>query len=228
MSTYPTHPRGQTIGDVGFGGRSEYNDPVTGPYANDCRTTAQDRFAGIVGYSPALMETLRLVETVAATDASVLIEGETGTGKELIAQAVHQNSPRRNRPLIKLNCAAVPTELLESELFGHEKGAFTGALAKRLGRFEAAHGGTLFLDEIGDTPLELQTKLLRVLQESEFERLGSTQTQRGDVRIVAATNQDLWKLVSEQRFRSDLFLSCPRLPDCRTRSCRTSSREASS
>jgi formate hydrogenlyase transcriptional activator len=135
----------------------------------------------------------------------VLIEGETGTGKELIARAVHQSSLRRDRPLIKLNCAAIPTELLESELFGHERGAFTGAMTRRAGRFEAANGGTLFLDEIGDMPLELQAKLLRVLQESEFERLGSTLTQRVDVRIIAATNQDLWRLVSEQRFRSDLF-----------------------
>ncbi len=162
-------------------------------------------FSAIVGCSAPLKEAMELVRTVAPTDSTVLIEGETGTGKELIAQAVHDHSRRRNRPLIKLNCAAIPLGLLESELFGHERGAFTGAVTRRIGRFEAAHGGTLFLDEIGDIPPELQAKLLRVLQESEFERLGSTQTQRVDVRVVAATNQNLGKLVAEQRFRSDLY-----------------------
>jgi formate hydrogenlyase transcriptional activator len=162
-------------------------------------------FEGIVGSSAALMEVLGLVRTVAPTDSTVLIEGETGTGKELIAAAIHAHSKRRDRPFVKLNCAAIPLGLLESELFGHERGAFTGAVARKVGRFEAADRGTLFLDEIGDIPLELQAKLLRVLQEGEFERLGSNQTQRVNVRLVAATNGDLLKLVSEKRFRSDLY-----------------------
>jgi len=155
--------------------------------------------------SPALLEVLDLVRTVGPTDSTVLIEGETGTGKELVAGAIHAHSRRSARPFIKLNCAAIPLGLLESELFGHEKGAFTGAVGRKMGRFEAANGGTLFLDEIGDIPLELQAKLLRVLQEGEFERLGSTQTIRVNVRLAAATNGDLWKLVSEKRFRSDLY-----------------------
>jgi formate hydrogenlyase transcriptional activator len=162
-------------------------------------------FEGIVGSSAALMEVLDLVRTVAPTDSTVLIEGETGTGKELIAAAIHAHSKRRDRPFVKLNCAAIPLGLLESELFGHERGAFTGAVARKVGRFESADRGTLFLDEIGDIPLELQAKLLRVLQEGEFERLGSNQTQRVHVRLVAATNVDLLKLVSEKRFRSDLY-----------------------
>jgi formate hydrogenlyase transcriptional activator len=162
-------------------------------------------FEGIVGSSSALMGVLDLVRTVAPTDSTVLIEGETGTGKELIAAAIHAHSKRRDRPFVKLNCAAIPLGLLESELFGHERGAFTGAVARKVGRFEAADRGTLFLDEIGDIPLELQAKLLRVLQEGEFERLGSNQTQRVNVRLVAATNGDLLKLVSEKRFRSDLY-----------------------
>jgi formate hydrogenlyase transcriptional activator len=165
----------------------------------------QKEFEGIVGCSTALMETLDLVRTVAPTDSTVLIEGETGTGKEVIASAIHACSKRRDRALVKLNCTAIPVGLLESELFGHEKGAFTGAVARKIGRFEAAHGGTLFLDEIGDIPLELQPKLLRVLQGGEFERLGSTQTQRVNVRLVAATNGDLGRLISEKRFRSDLY-----------------------
>ena len=165
----------------------------------------QQEFEGIVGRSTALMETLDLVRTVAPTDSTVLIEGETGTGKEVIASAIHACSNRRDRALVKLNCTAIPVGLLESELFGHEKGAFTGAVARKIGRFEAAHGGTLFLDEIGDIPLELQPKLLRVLQGGEFERLGSTQTQRVNVRLVAATNGDLGRLISEKRFRSDLY-----------------------
>jgi formate hydrogenlyase transcriptional activator len=162
-------------------------------------------FKSIVGSSQALCGVLDQVRTVAPTDSTILIEGETGTGKELIARAIHAHSDRRNRPLVKLNCAAIPLGLLESELFGHEKGAFTGAVTQKLGRFEAANGGTLFLDEIGDIPLELQPKLLRVLQEQEFERLGSTHSRRVDVRIVAATNQDLAGRVAEKQFRMDLY-----------------------
>jgi formate hydrogenlyase transcriptional activator len=165
----------------------------------------QQAFEGIVGCSTALMETLDLIRTVAPTDSTVLIEGETGTGKEVIASAIRACSKRRDRAFVKLNCTAIPVGLLESELFGHEKGAFTGAVARKIGRFEAAHAGTLFLDEIGDIPLELQPKLLRVLQEGEFERLGSTQTQRVSVRLVAATNGNLGRLISEKRFRSDLY-----------------------
>jgi formate hydrogenlyase transcriptional activator len=162
-------------------------------------------FAQIVGKSASLRRVLKQVETVAPTDSTVLIYGDTGTGKELIARAIHDLSPRRSKPFVKLNCAAIPTGLLESELFGHEKGAFTGAIAQRIGRFEVANGGTIFLDEIGEIPLELQTKLLRVLQEREFERLGSSRTLRTDARLIAATNRDLEAMVSEQKFRSDLF-----------------------
>jgi formate hydrogenlyase transcriptional activator len=162
-------------------------------------------FDEIVGEGPALRAVLKQVETVASTDSTVLITGETGTGKELIARAIHHLSPRRERTFVKVNCAAIPTGLLESELFGHERGAFTGAIMQRIGRFELAHGGTIFLDEIGDIPLELQPKLLRVLQEQEFERLGSTQTIRVDVRLVAATNRDLAEMVAARTFRSDLF-----------------------
>jgi len=162
-------------------------------------------FEEIVGNSKALKKVLRQIETVAPTDSCVLLYGETGTGKELISRAIHNLSKRRERTLVKLNCAAIPTGLLESELFGHEKGAFTGAIAPRVGRFELAHKGTLLLDEIGDIPLELQPKLLRVLQESEFERLGSSRTVRSDVRLIAATNRDLQAMVDERTFRSDLF-----------------------
>ena len=162
-------------------------------------------FTQIVGKSASLRRVLKQVETVAPTDSTVLVYGETGTGKELIARALHDFSSRRSRPFVKLNCAAIPTGLLESELFGHERGAFTGAIAQRIGRFEVANGGTIFLDEIGEIPLELQTKLLRVLQEREFERLGSSRTLRTDARLIAATNRDLEAMVSEQRFRSDLF-----------------------
>jgi formate hydrogenlyase transcriptional activator len=162
-------------------------------------------FAQIIGNSAPLRRVLKRVETVAPTDSTVLIYGETGTGKELIARGIHDLSSRRAKPFVKLNCAAIPTGLLESELFGHEKGAFTGAIAQRIGRFEVANGGTIFLDEVGEIPLELQTKLLRVLQEREFERLGSSRTLRTDARLIAATNRDLETMVGEQKFRSDLF-----------------------
>ncbi len=165
----------------------------------------ENDFGNIVGQSAALRAILKKVETVAPTDSTVLVRGETGTGKELIARAVHDLSPRKDRTFVKLNCAAIPTGLLESELFGHEKGAFTGAITHKLGRFELAHQGTLFLDEVGDIPLELQPKLLRVLQEQEFERLGSTRTVHVNVRLVAATNHDLAQMVAESRFRSDLY-----------------------
>ena len=162
-------------------------------------------FEDIIGESSALKRVLHQVETVAPTDSAVLVYGETGTGKELIARAIHDLSRRRGRTFVKLNCAAIPTGLLESELFGHERGAFTGAIAQRIGRFELADGGTLFLDEVGDIPLELQPKLLRVLQEREFERLGSTRTKRVDVRIVAATNRNLEEMVAAGTFRNDLY-----------------------
>ena len=162
-------------------------------------------FEGIVGRSAALQYVLGEVAVVAPTDSAVLILGETGTGKELIAQAIHNLSARRDRPFVKLNCAAIPSGLLESELFGHERGAFTGAIVRKAGRFEVADKGTLFLDEVGDIPLELQPKLLRVLQEREFERLGSTRTLHTDARLIAATNRDLTAMVEEQKFRSDLF-----------------------
>lgn len=162
-------------------------------------------FEEIVGRSPALQRVLRQVEVVAPTDSGVLIQGETGTGKELVARAIHNLSSRRDKPFIKVNCAAIPSGLLESELFGHEKGAFTGAVMRKPGRFEVADKGTLFLDEVGDIPLELQSKLLRVLQEREFERLGSTRTQQVDVRVIAATHRDLKQMVEEGTFRSDLY-----------------------
>ena len=167
--------------------------------------SSEPSFENIVGRSPALRRVLREVEVVAPTDSGVLIQGETGTGKELFAQAIHNRSPRRDRAFVKVNCAAIPSGLLESELFGHEKGAFTGAITRKPGRFEVADKGTLFLDEVGDIPLDLQSKLLRVLQEREFERLGSTRTQQVDVRVIAATHRDLKKMVEEGTFRSDLY-----------------------
>jgi len=163
------------------------------------------RFEQIIGNSPALESVLEQVEQVAPTDSTVLIQGETGTGKELIARAVHNLSARCGRPFIKLNCAAIPFDLLESELFGHERGAFTGAIAQKVGRFELADKGTLFLDEVGDIPPGLQPKLLRVLQEQQFERLGSTRTHQVDVRLVAATNRNLIDMVKRNEFRSDLY-----------------------
>jgi formate hydrogenlyase transcriptional activator len=173
------------------------------------RVVEQDRrarrFEQIIGSCPALKVVLEQVERVAAADTTVLIHGETGTGKELIAHAIHNASPRSGQPLIKLNCAAIPFDLLESELFGHERGAFTGAIAQKIGRFELADKGTLFLDEVGDIPLALQPKLLRVLQEQEFERLGSGRTHSVDVRLVAATHRDLELMVKRDQFRSDLY-----------------------
>ncbi|HLW51640.1 MAG TPA: sigma 54-interacting transcriptional regulator [Candidatus Angelobacter sp.] len=162
-------------------------------------------FEGIVGQSSALRHVLSLVETVAPSDSTVLLLGETGTGKELIARAIHDRSRRKDRTMVKLNCAAIPTGLLESELFGHERGAFTGAITQKIGRLELANQGTLFLDEVGDIPFEIQPKLLRALQEREFERLGSTRTQRVDVRLVAATNRHLEKMIEQREFRSDLY-----------------------
>jgi DNA-binding NtrC family response regulator len=181
----------------------------------------QHNFAEIIGTSAALRAALDQVQVVAPTESTVLIEGETGTGKELIARAIHNLSFRSNRPFVNLNCAAIPSGLLESELFGHEKGAFTGAVAQKIGRFELSNGGTLFLDEVGDIPLELQPKLLRVLQEREFERLGSTRAQRVDVRLVAATNRDLSKMMADKQFREDLYFRLSvfpiRLPSLRDR-----------
>ncbi len=182
----------------------------------------QYNFEEIIGDSPALKRVLKQVETVAPTDSTVLIQGETGAGKELIARAIHNLSRRRERTFVKMNCAAIPTGLLESELFGHERGAFTGAIAQKIGRFELAHQGTLFLDEVGDIPLELQSKLLRVLQEQEFERLGSTRTIKVNIRLVAATNRDLEQMVADKQFRSDLYYRLNvfpiRVPSLRERS----------
>jgi formate hydrogenlyase transcriptional activator len=189
-----------------FGEVSEQKDKLAQEklYLED-EIRSELKFEEIIGRSEALRRVLEQIETVAPTDSTVLIYGETGSGKELIARAVHNLSARKASAFVKLNCAAIPTGLLESELFGHEKGAFTGAIAQRIGRFELAHRGTMFLDEIGEIPLELQPKLLRVLQEREFERLGSTRTVRTDARLIAATNRDLAALVAEQKFRSDLY-----------------------
>src|SRR6202142_4372009 len=171
----------------------------------DEQLNSEADFEGIIGRSSVLRRVLQMVETVAWGDSTVLLLGETGTGKELIARAIHNHSPRADRPFVKLNCAAIPTGLLESELFGHERGAFTGAITQKIGRVEVADQGSLFLDEIGDIPLELQPKLLRVLQEREFERLGSTRTKKIDVRVVAATHRDLEDMMVEKQFRSDLY-----------------------
>jgi formate hydrogenlyase transcriptional activator len=168
----------------------------------------------IVGHSPAFQQVLNLVDAIAKSDSVTLIQGETGTGKEVIAQAIHQQSSRSHGPFVKLNCAAIPGPLLESELFGHERGAYTGAYTQTKGRFQLADRGTLFLDEIGDLPLELQPKLLRALQEREFERLGSSQTIRVDVRVVVATNQDLAQLVAKKQFRADLYYRLNVIPIC--------------
>jgi len=173
--------------------------------ASSQQALANGRFPQIIGNSPALKLALAEVERVAPTDSTVLVLGETGTGKELIARAIHDLSARRGRPFLKLNCAAIPFDLLESELFGHEKGAFTGAIGQKIGRFEMADTGTLFLDEIGDLPRTLQPKLLRVLQEQEFERLGSGRTHRINVRLLAATHRNLLEMVERQEFRNDLY-----------------------
>src|SRR5262245_35088432 len=190
--------------------RSRQLAPGTYPPADEPPDAADElrrdsSFSEIVGHSATLRRVLTAVETVAPTEATVLLSGETGTGKDVIAQAFHALSGRRQHPFVKLNCAAIPTGFLESELFGHEKSAFTGAIAPRMGRFELAHRGTLLLDEIGDLPLELQPKLLRVLQEREFERLGSTRTVHTDARLIAATNADLAQMVAEKHFRRDLY-----------------------
>jgi formate hydrogenlyase transcriptional activator len=175
---------------------------------------AETGFEGIVGQSSNLRQVLDLIETVANVSSTVLLLGETGTGKELIARAIHNRGRRRDRAFVKLNCAAIPTGLLESELFGHQRGAFTGAITQKIGRLELADQGSLFLDEIGDIPLELQPKLLRALQEREFERLGSTRTQRVDIRVVAATHRDLEGMVLEKQFRSDLYYRLNVFPIC--------------
>jgi transcriptional regulator with GAF, ATPase, and Fis domain len=159
----------------------------------------------LIGSSAKFQAVLDDVRVVGPADCPVLVQGETGTGKEVIAHAIHESSPRREGPFVALNCAAIPVALLESELFGHEKGAFTGAVARTTGRFQAAHGGTLFLDEVGELPLELQPKLLRILQDQQYERLGSTSTLHADVRVIAATNQNLWHMVEEKTFRADLY-----------------------
>jgi transcriptional regulator with GAF, ATPase, and Fis domain len=179
-------------------------DCVCGDHISDPGSRPR-KFEQLIGSSPALEGVLEGVKRVAPTGSTVLIQGETGTGKELIARAIHNISPRCGRPFIKLNCAAIPLDLLESELFGHEKGAFTGAIAQKLGRFELADKGTLFLDEVGDIPPSLQPKLLRILQEQEFERLGSSRTHQVDVRLVAATHRDLEGMVKNGEFRSDLY-----------------------
>jgi DNA-binding NtrC family response regulator len=181
------------------------NEPADETPGGEDALRRDSRFSEIVGHSAALRRVLTAVETVAPTDATVLLAGETGTGKELIARAIHTLSRRRANPFVTLNCAAIPTGLLESELFGHERGAFTGAIGRRIGRFELAHRGTLVLDEVGDLPLELQPKLLRVLQEREFERLGSTRTVHTDARLIVATNTDLAQMVAAKHFRGDLY-----------------------
>ena len=196
------------------------SQPATGPLITmnvgllEEALPQETAFEGIVGQSAVLRNVLRLVDTVATGNSTVLLLGETGTGKELVARAIHNRSRRRDRTFVKLNCAAIPCGLLESELFGHERGAFTGAVTQKVGRLELADQGSLFLDEIGDIPLELQPKLLRILQEREFERLGSTRTKKVDVRIVAATHCDLEEMILEKQFRSDLYYRLNVFPIC--------------
>ena len=197
----------ETIGDANHEYRFATPDHTTAERqpSDSSPRQARGQNSEIIGKSSSLQDVLQQAETVAHTYSTVLIQGETGTGKELIAWRVHNLSPRRNRPFVKVNCAAIPLGLLESELFGHERGAFTGAVAQKIGRFELADHGTLFLDEVGDIPLELQPKLLRVLQEREFERLGSTRTLHTDVRLIAATHRNLSDMVDAGEFREDLF-----------------------
>jgi formate hydrogenlyase transcriptional activator len=196
------------------------SQPATGPLIStniellDERLREERAFEGIVGWSNVLRNVVRLVDLVAPGNSTVLLLGETGTGKELVARAIHNRSGRKDRGFVKLNCAAIPSGLLESELFGHERGAFTGAVSQKVGRLELADQGSLFLDEIGDIPLELQPKLLRVLQEREFERLGSTRTKKVDVRIVAATHRDLEEMIQEKQFRTDLYYRLNVFPIC--------------
>src|SRR6266704_6136484 len=194
-------------GDVRSAGRHRFMESNCVDQEIDLteETCVEPLCEGIVGRSPAIRDVVSLIETVAPADSTVLLLGETGTGKELVARAIHERSRRAQRPMVKLNCAAIPSGLLESEVFGHERGAFTGAVTQKTGRLELADQGTLFLDEIGDIPLELQPKLLRVLQEREFERLGSTRTQRIDVRLVAATHRNLERMIAGKKFRSDLY-----------------------
>jgi formate hydrogenlyase transcriptional activator len=200
---YASSGSGDSLPNGREGGSSNIRD--SGPHPLDRVLHASDKFEGIVGSSEPLREVLDLIRTVAPADSTVLVLGETGTGKELIARALHNLSSRCGRPFVKFNCAAIPFGLLESELFGHEKGAFTDAITQKIGRFEMADRGTLFLDEIGDIPLALQPKLLRVLQEQEFERLGSGRTHRINVRVVAATHRNLGEMIRRNEFRSDLY-----------------------
>ena len=206
LSLVATQVRSAIESHLAYGQIGELKDPLKQESLERKEEFRKNHgFEEIVGGSATLRNVLLQIETVAPTNCTVLICGETGTGKELIARAVHDRSARHEASFVKLNCAAIPTGLLESELFGHEKGAFTGAISQRIGRFELAHRGTMFLDEIGEIPLELQPKLLRVLQEREFERLGNSRTLHTDTRLIAATNRDLEKMVEENRFRSDLF-----------------------
>ena len=192
-------------GDIPLAGVVPEHDSMNGDVYGDDDINPIQGFAGIVGQSSALREVLQQVEMVAGTDSTVLLLGETGTGKELIARSIHERSRRKSRAFVKVNCAAIPGGLIESDLFGHERGAFTGAITQKIGRFELADQGSLFLDEIGDIPLELQSKLLRVLQEREFERLGSTVTRKTNVRVVAATHRNLEEMIRDNQFRSDLY-----------------------